>query len=196
MTRKDLIKWGLGGLFIIVAIGCCFGGSDDDIVYIDDNDSITIKKDSIEKPDTVLPHVKEKVRHMEFYGIPIDNDIDTFARQMESKGYTLDEKVMDEHLYIFSNSESKAYVHWDDVTGKVFMVQEVCLNVAAGSVSPFTYAEEAFDGEVETFNESFQCIENDRGCVVLTDGDDDDHEVLIYLDKINSQNYELYDLVY
>ena len=145
--------------------------------------------------DTEVPNSVQTVnepRHFVYMNIPIDKDIHSFTKRLEEANHVLVEKVDKHFYYKFKYEDDEVTVFWDEQHGKVFMVQVVLKNYITENLNEvgYTLADE-YGVEPTAFNESFDALCFDDGAIVYG-SDDQNHVVLMYVDKQNSLNYRLF----
>ena len=128
-------------------------------------------------------------RYMTFSNIPMNMNIQTFSQRLEKQNYKLIKKDELNHYYEFENNNNRVKVYWDEQIDKVYMVEIVYSNFTKKDKYNvyYTFADE-YGQEPTAFNEYLDGICFDEGAI-LFGLDSEEHIVVMYVDKQNSNNY-------
>ncbi len=208
------IKWILIGLCLPLVFIALFGlGGIDLLLNKSTNKPNVSITDSIKNNDTIenLPHreIEESIeeapqpaaeniakennnlRHMTYAGVPMNMDINSFANRLKNLNYQLTDKLESQHFYKFKQNGDIIRVHWDEQNNKVYLVEVICHDLTGEDLNDIMYAfADEYGQEPQPFNEWAEGICLEEGAI-LFGLDDNNHVVIMYLDKYNSEDYKL-----
>lgn len=190
-------KWILLALLI-----CCISVSINDQTEesnIIDDISTTIHSNTEEKiEETTQPaaeeasNVNDNVRHLIYNGVPMNMDISSFADRLTRLNYVLVNIDENNHFYEFKQNNDIIRVHWDEQNNNyVYLVEDICTDFTEDDLNNimYTFADE-YGQEPEPFNEWAEGICLEEGAI-LFGLDEENHVVIMFLDKANSRDYKL-----
>ena len=170
---------------------------------IEDNVSMPVEdidntEKSIEDNDNVTSNENKEqtTRHMDYYGVPFDRELNLFVSKMEKEGFSTVEKDLDMGYWVIENKKEdiKTYIRFDVQNHNTILgVEEICLNLKydESGMIVFNGLLSSYGGKESRFDESSDCIDLGYG-VILVKESYEGYVVKQIVDSINTKGYELW----
>lgn len=164
-----------------------------DTLSITDNDTLN---DTLSITDNISSHLEDS-RHMEFYGVPMNMDVDKFTDRLSELDYSIIEKG--NKTYTLRDTDNEIiYVEYDEQNNNQVLgvIRPLEHN---NSISDIIMALIEINGwtwcDFDDFDNEFGYINFGYGMIYVVEGNNGDI-ILQYVDSINTQGYKLWPYKY